>query len=370
MKIIITKENLIKSLQKVIGVVEKRQTMPILSHVLFRKNNNTFEVVASDLEVQLSSSISLEDGSDFTDDVTIPGRKLFDIGKGLPDESVLEINLEEESKIQIKSKKSKFILSALDARTFPIMDTADEGSIPFSFKSKNFKDIIGKTSFAMAQQDVRYYLNGLFLNISQEEIFGVATDGHRLAKAGAVVKTGISLSSANAIIPRKGIIEIDKQLVDEDEIKAVLSKNHLQITNNNSQAITKLIDGKFPDYTRVIPSDADKIVMVDCKSFKEALIRVSILSNDRFRGVRLNFLENEIGVSANNPEKEEASDDIKSTYSGEPLEVGFNVNYLIDVLNVIKTKNVQISLKDANSSALLMPENDSSSSYVVMPLRL
>ena len=370
MKIIITKENLIKSLQKVIGVVEKRQTMPILSHVLFRKNNNTFEVVASDLEVQLSSSISLEDGSDFTDDVTIPGRKLFDIGKGLPDESVLEINLEEESKIQIKSKKSKFILSALDARTFPIMDTADEGSIPFSFKSKNFKDIIGKTSFAMAQQDVRYYLNGLFLNISQEEIFGVATDGHRLAKAGAVVKTGISLSSANAIIPRKGIIEIDKQLVDEDEVKAVLSKNHLQITNNNSQAITKLIDGKFPDYTRVIPSDTDKIVMVDCKSFKEALIRVSILSNDRFRGVRLNFLENEIGVSANNPEKEEASDDIKSTYSGEPLEVGFNVNYLIDVLNVIKTKNVQISLKDANSSALLMPENDSSSSYVVMPLRL
>ncbi|MDA9181101.1 DNA polymerase III subunit beta [Gammaproteobacteria bacterium] len=370
MKIIITKENLIKSLQKVIGVVEKRQTMPILSHVLFRKNNNTFEVVASDLEVQLSSSISLEDGSDFTDDVTIPGRKLFDIGKGLPDESVLEINLGEESKIQIKSKKSKFILSALDARTFPIMDTADEGSIPFSFKSKNFKDIIGKTSFAMAQQDVRYYLNGLFLNISQEEIFGVATDGHRLAKAGAVVKTGISLSSANAIIPRKGIIEIDKQLVDEDEIKAVLSKNHLQITNNNSQAITKLIDGKFPDYTRVIPSDTDKIVMVDCKSFKEALIRVSILSNDRFRGVRLNFLENEIGVSANNPEKEEASDDIKSTYSGEPLEVGFNVNYLIDVLNVIKTKNVQISLKDANSSALLMPENDSSSSYVVMPLRL
>ena len=378
MKIIITKENLIKSLQKVIGVVEKRQTMPILSHVLFRKNDNIFEVVASDLEVQLSSSVSLEDGSDFTDDVTIPGRKLFDIGKGLPDESVLEINLEEESKIQIRSKKSKFILSALDAKTFPIMDTTDEDSNVFSFKSQDLKDIIGKTSFAMAQQDVRYYLNGLFLNISQEGIFGVATDGHRLAKAGAVIETGetgtSSLSddspSVNAIIPRKGIIEIDKQLADEDEIKAVLSKNHLQITNNHSQAITKLIDGKFPDYNRVIPSDTDKIVMVDCKSFKEALIRVSILSNDRFRGVRLNFLENEIGVSANNPEKEEASDDIKSTYNGEPLEVGFNVNYLIDVLNVIKTKNVQISLKDANSSALLMPENDSSSSYVVMPLRL
>lgn len=370
MKIIITKENLIKSLQKVIGVVEKRQTMPILSHVLFRKNNDTCEVVASDLEVQLSSLVSLEAGSDFTSDVTIPGRKLFDIGKGLPDESILEINLENESKIQIKSKKSKFILSALDARTFPIMDTGDENSIPFSFQSQNLKDIIGKTSFAMAQQDVRYYLNGLYLNISQEEIFGVATDGHRLAKAGAAFKTGISLPSANAIVPRKGIIEIDKQLVEEEDIEAILSKNHLQVKNSYSQAISKLIDGKFPDYTRVIPLDTDKIVMVDCKSFKEALIRVSILSNDRFRGVRLNFIENEIGVSANNPEKEEASDDIKATYNGEPIEVGFNVNYLIDVLNVIKTKNVQISLKDANSSALLTPENDSSSSYVVMPLRL
>ena len=370
MKIIITKENLIKSLQKVIGVVEKRQTMPILSHVLFRTTNDKCEVVASDLEVQLSCAVSLEEGSDFSNDVTIPGRKLFDIGKGLPDESILEINLEEESKIQIKSKKSKFILSALDARTFPIMDTTDENSISFSFESQNFKEIIGKTAFAMAQQDVRYYLNGLFLNISQEEIFGVATDGHRLAKAGTVFQTGISLPSANAIIPRKGIIEIDKQLVDKENIKAVLSKNHLQITSDDSQAISKLIDGKFPDYNRVIPSDTDKKVIVDCKSFKEALIRVSILSNDRFRGVRLNFLENEIGVSANNPEKEEASDDIKATYSGEPLELGFNVNYLIDVLNVIKTKNVQISLKDANSSALLMPENDNSSSYVVMPLRL
>ena len=370
MKIIITKENLIKSLQKVIGVVEKRQTMPILSHILFRKKDDICEVVASDLEVQLSCDVVLESGSDLAKNITIPGRKLFDIGKGLPDESVLEINFEEDSKIEIKSNKSKFILAALDAKTFPLMDTTDDGSLSFSFVSQDLKDIIGKTSFAMAQQDVRYYLNGLYLNVTQEEIFGVATDGHRLAKAGAIVKTSISQSTANAIIPRKGIIEIDKQLAEDQGIKAVLSKNHLQISNGSSQAISKLIDGNFPDYTKVIPTDADKTVIVDCRTFKEALIRVSILSNDRFRGVRLSFLENEIGVSANNPEKEEASDDIKSTYTGEPMEVGFNVNYLIDVLNVIKTKNVQISLKDANSSALLMPENDSSSCYVVMPLRL
>ena len=201
-------------------------------------------------------------------------------------------------------------------------------------------------------------------------MFGVATDGHRLAKSG--VETSFNLQeSISAIIPRKGIIEIDKQLEDEnEELKVIVSKNHIQFSNKNSQAVSKLIDGKFPDYEKVIPADADKLVTVDCKTLKEALIRVSILSNDRFRGVRLNFAENEIKVSANNPEKEEASDDIKANYNGEPIEVGFNVNYLIDVLNVIKTKKVQILLKDSNSSALMSPENDNSSSYVVMPLRL
>ena len=370
MKIIITKENLIKALQKIIGVVEKRQTMPILSHILFRKKEDGFEVVASDLEVQLSASLALENGSDFTENITIPGRKLFDIGKGLPDEAILEIDKIEEGKLQIRSKKSKFILSALDAATFPLMDTVDENNLDFTIKSSDFKQIVNKTAFAMAQQDVRYYLNGLYFNISNKEFFGVATDGHRLAKSGVETEF-IMQESVNAIIPRKGVVEIDKQLEDvEENLNATISKNHLQISNKNTQAISKLIDGKFPDYEKVIPADANMKVIVDCKSLKEALIRVSILSNDRFRGVRLNFDNNEIKVSANNPEKEEASDDIKATYSGDPLEVGFNVNYLIDVLNVIKTKNVQILLKDNNSSALLTPENDNSSSYVVMPLRL
>jgi DNA polymerase-3 subunit beta len=370
MKLIITKENLIKALQKIIGVVEKRQTMPILSHVLFRKINNEYEVVASDLEVQITSSIMLESGSDVQHDFTIPGRKLFDIGKGLPDESVLEIENTEDGKLQIKSKRSKFILSALDAKTFPLMDINDENKYELVTKSSVLKEIIGKISFAMAQQDVRYYLNGLFLNFYKDEIFGVATDGHRLAKAGVEFSNNVD-EPINAIVPRKGVIEIDKQLEEEDQdIKIIISKNHMQVTSSFSEAVTKLIDGKFPDYERVIPSSPDKLINVECKVFKEALMRVSILSNDRFRGVRLNFLENEIKVSANNPEKEEASDDIKSQYIGEPLEVGFNVNYLIDVLNTIKTKNVQIALKDANSSALITPENDSTASYVIMPLRL
>ncbi|MAD58795.1 MAG: DNA polymerase III subunit beta [Flammeovirgaceae bacterium] len=370
MKLIITKENLIKALQKIIGVVEKRQTMPILSHILFRKKEDSCEVVASDLEVQLSADMQIENGSDFSENITIPGRKLFDIGKGLPDEAVIEIEKVEEGKLKIKSKRSKFILSALDAKTFPLMETKDDSQTELVIKSNNIKDIVGKSSFAMAQQDVRYYLNGLYLFISGKEIFGVATDGHRLAKSG--VEASFDLQEPiSAIIPRKGVIEIDKQLENEgEELKVIISKNHIQISNKTSQAISKLIDGKFPDYEKVIPADADKLVTVDCKTLKEALIRVSILSNDRFRGVRLNFVENEIKVSANNPEKEEASDDIKASFSGEPVEVGFNVNYLIDVLNVIKTKKVQILLKDSSSSALLSPENDNLSSYVVMPLRL
>ena len=369
MKLIITKENLIKALQKVIGVVEKRQSMPILSHVLIKKDNEDYRVIASDLEVQLSSKVEFEEAIDFSEDITIPGRKLFDIGKGLPDEALIEIEKKDEGKLQIESKKSKFTLSALDAKTFPMMENQDENSMEFTLDSSDLKEVFGKTAFAMAQQDVRYYLNGLFIKISNKELYGVATDGHRLAKAGSSLKSETE-GEVSVIIPRKGVIEIDKQIDEEKKLKITASKNHMQVDSGDAMAITKLIDGKFPDYEKVIPKDASKLITVDCKTFKEALTRVSILSNDRFRGVRLHFQNGEIKVSANNPEKEEASDDIKAEYTGDPMEVGFNVNYLLDVINAIRTKNLQIQLKDSNSSALLTPENDPDASYVVMPLRL
>ena len=369
MKLIITKDNLLKALQKIIGVVEKRQSMPILSHILVRKIDGEFEVVASDLEVQLSSKIKFDNEENFTEDITIPGRKLFDIGKGLPDDAIIEIEKKDEGKLQIESKKSKFTLSALDAKTFPMMENQDETSTELSVNSSDIKNVINKTSFAMAQQDVRYYLNGLFIKVTDKDLIGVATDGHRLAKAGALLEMA-SDRELSAIVPRKGVIEIDKQIEEDKKLRIVVSKNHMQVDSGDATAITKLIDGKFPDYEKVIPQDSDKMITVDCKTFKEALVRVSILSNDRFRGVRLNFQDNEIKVSANNPEKEEASDDIKADYKGESVEVGFNVNYLLDVIGAIKTKKLQIQLKDSNSSALLTPENDPAASYVVMPLRL
>jgi DNA polymerase-3 subunit beta len=250
------------------------------------------------------------------------------------------------------------------------MDIGDDECQTFSIKSNDLKDVVEKTSFAMAQQDVRYYLNGLFFGLSKSGVLGVATDGHRLAKTEIKSETNIE-ESTSVIIPRKGISEIIKQIEGENIVMSgVISKNHLKITGGQTEAITKLVDGKFPDYEKVIPENANKKVVIDSKDLREALSRVSILSNDRFRGVRLNFNNNELRVSANNPEKEEASDDIKANYAGEEIEVGFNVNYLLDVLSVVKTKNVQIFLKDSNSSALLMPENDDTSNYVVMPLRL
>ncbi len=370
MKLIITKENLIKALQKIIGVVEKKQAMPILSHVLFIKNPSGFEVVASDLEVQLSSSIKIDEEQDFNENIVIPGRKLFDIAKGLPEGSLLEIERKEAGKIQIKSAKSKFLLVTLDAKGFPLMDVDSESNVNFLINTSVLKDIINKTAFAMAQQDIRYYLNGLFISINKKEMLGVATDGHRLAKTKGDIK-GDSEKLINAIIPRKGVNEIDKQLQDEDDETDIrISKNHILVISKDSRAISKLVDGTFPDFEKVISVSTDKKAVVDVKVFKEALSRVSILSNDRFRGIKLNFEENEIKISANNPEKEEASDDIKAEYLGGSLEVGFNVNYLVDILNVIKTKNVEILLKDANSSAILKPENDNVSCYVVMPLRL
>ena len=370
MKLIITKENLIKALKKIIGAVDNKPTIPILNHILFRVNDNQCVVIASDLEVQLSSKIILEKESELKENITIPGKKLYDIGNGLPNDAILEIEKIEEGKLQIKSRKSRFVLSALDAKTFPLMEVSDDECQNFSIKSNELKEVVEKTSFAMAQQDVRYYLNGLFFGLSKSAVFGVATDGHRLAKTEIKAETNIQ-ESTSVIIPRKGISEIIKQIEDENIVMSgVISKNHLKISGNNTEAITKLVDGKFPDYEKVIPTNSDKRIVLDSKEFKEALARVSILSNDRFKGVRLSFSNNELKVSANNPEKEEASDYIKAIYDGEEIEVGFNVNYLLDVLGVIKTKNVQIFLKDSSSSALLMPENDDTSNYVVMPLRL
>ena len=242
-------------------------------------------------------------------------------------------------------------------------------------KENNFKSRIdGKLqeeSLRDGCNNYIYYLRYFEAVLSNDKkiLYGVATDGHRLAKAGSSIKATIE-DDVSVIIPRKGVLEIDKQIDENKELKITVSKNHIQVNSGDALAITKLIDGKFPDYEKVIPKDTNKLILVDCKIFKEALTRVSILSNDRFRGVRLHFENGEIKVSANNPEKEEASDDIKADYSGDSMEVGFNVNYLLDVIGAIRTKNLQIQLKDSNSSALLTPENDPDSSYVVMPLRL
>lgn len=370
MKIIINREALLESLQKIIGVVERRQTMPILGYVLFRQTNNTYELVASDMEVQLVSPVEPESVESFEPNATFPGRKIYDICKGLPSNTKITINYDQSGKSVVSANKSKFTLASLDGGTFPIIDP-EESDCNFQVNNKSINEVIEKVAFAMAQQDVRFYLNGMFFNIADNEICGVATDGHRLAKASNATPTNVD-DNRNAIIPRKGVMEMQKHTdsSEEETISGKLSANYLTLSSNHIEMTTKLIEGKFPSYEKVIPSDCDKTVKISVKDLKESLSRVSILSNDRFRGVRLLFESNTVKISAHNPEKEEAQEELDCLYDGPSIEVGFNVAYLLDVLNVVRTEMAEINLKDSNSSALLTPENDQNSSYVIMPMRL
>ena len=373
MKLIITRENILTTLKAVIGVVERRQAAPITSHILFSQENNDYKFTASDMEVQLVAKLKPSSIEEFSGSITFPGKKLYDICNGLPAESEITITNTGEGKVTLSSNKSRFVLSTLDASAFPLIDVEEE-ALDFNMSKDTIKKIIDQTAFAMAQQDVRYYLNGLYLLITSKEICGVATDGHRLAKAEATQDISIA-EPKNAIIPRKGVLEIQKITElgikqEKSELKGRLTKNYLRLSSGDVEITTKLIEGKFPDYDKVIPSDCDKSVKVNAQKLKDSLNTVAVLSNDRFRGVRLNCSNNVIQISAHNPEKEEAQDEVACEYSGEQIEVGFNVSYFLDVLSVIKTENAQIHFKDSNSSALITPENDDSASYVIMPMRL
>ncbi len=369
MKLIITRENILITLKAVIGVVERRQAAPITSHILFSKENNEYKFTASDMEAQLVAKLQPDSIEEFSGSITFPGKKLYDICNGLPAKSEITITDTGGGKVTLSSNKSRFVLSTLDASTFPLIDVEEE-ALDFNVSKDTIKKIIDRTAFAMAQQDVRYYLNGLYFLITPKEICGVATDGHRLAKAEAAQDISIA-EPKNAIIPRKGVLEIQKITENEtDQLKGRLTKNYLRLSAGDVEITTKLIEGKFPDYDKVIPADCDKSVKVNAQKLKDSLNTVAVLSNDRFRGVRLNCSNNVIQISAHNPEKEEAQDEVPCEYSGEQIEVGFNVSYFLDVLSVIKTENAQIHFKDSNSSALITPENDDSASYVIMPMRL
>lgn len=367
MKFTISRENFLQPLQLVAGAVERRHTLPILSNVLIKVSEGTLWLTGTDLEVELISNVALS--GDFEEgEVTVPAKKLLDICKGFTDNSEILFNLD-GSKAILKAGRGKYSLSTLPAAEYPNLEDW-QGEVEFEISQANLKRLIDSTHFSMAQQDVRYYLNGMSFETEPNIIRTVATDGHRLALCRIAYESG-NLPERQVIVPRKGVMEISRLIEDEDKpLKVQIGSNHIRIFSTEFIFTSKLVDGRFPDYRRVLPKEGDKTVLSSKETLKQAFSRVSILSNEKFRGVRLNLASGELKLTANNPEQEEAEEVVDVDYQGDNLEIGFNVAYLIDVLNALSSEKVKLTMSDSNSSALIEDAADDSALYVIMPMRL
>ena len=368
MKFTISREALLKPLNLVAGVVERRQTLPILANVLLVLEGDRLALTGTDLEVELVGRVQLKQaGAD--GEVTVPARKLVDICKSLPEGSEIEFSAQ-DNKVKVKSGRSRFTLSTLPAREFPNVEDS-MGTHQFALQQGQLRRLIDRTAFAMAQQDVRYYLNGMLWELKGQQLRVVATDGHRLAMCTLPEKISVT-DDTQVILPRKGVLELARLLLDDEaDIAIVIGSNHIRATTENFTFTSKLVDGKFPDYQRVLPRSPDKIVLGARLELRQAFTRTAILSNEKYRGVRLKVTTNSLDIVANNPEQEEAEETVPVEYQGDSLEVGFNVSYLLDVLGVLSGEQIKLSLSDPNSSALLEESDDNGDSlYVVMPMRL
>jgi len=366
MKFQIEKESLLNPLQQIIGAVEKRQTMPALSNVLLRASDNLLTLTATDLEIELVSQVSMS--IDEPGDITVPARKLLDICKSLPAEAMITFSVKEQ-KVLVQSGRSRFTLASLPASDFPSLDEISS-VFEFELSQQTLHELIDKTSFAMAQQDVRYYLNGLLLEVSNNLIRAVATDGHRLSYCEKVLEAELA-DIKQVIVPRKGILELVR-LLDNTEapVKISLGSNHIRLEFDSLKLTSKLIDGRFPDYNRVMPDEGGNILIADRDQLRQSLVRASILSNEKYRGIRMILDKNLMRLEAQNPDHEEADVELEIDYKGDDIEIGFNVNYMLDVLNVTSSDMVQAALRDSNSSFLLTFPDQTDCKYVIMPMRL
>jgi DNA polymerase-3 subunit beta len=350
----------------VAGVVERRQTLPILSNIMLRYNGKELVLTGTDLEVEISTQISCKDG--VSGEMTVPARKLHDICRALPNDASIDIGLEKE-KALIKSGKSRFRLLTMPATEFPAIETA-QWDTKIVLPQNRLRWLLEKTMFCMAQQDVRYYLNGLLFEVSGQLLRAVATDGHRLSLAEVDISNSIN-TEKNVILPRKGVQEMIRFLEDSDtEVELQIGANHMQATLKGITFTSKLIDGRFPDYNRVIPSTQSKRLKVQRASFRETLNRAAILSNEKYRGVRFGLGHGLMTITAHNPEQEEAQEEVAVDYSGENMEIGFNVNYISEAVGALDNNEIEFCLNDPNSSCLLRVPGNTKHLYVVMPMRL
>lgn len=366
MKFTIPRSQLLKPLQQVSGALGSRSTLPILSNLLLEVTQDHLLITATDLEVELVCKLELnadcEAGS-----VTVPSRKFVDICRGLPDSAEISVELTGD-RLMMKSGRSRFSLATLPANDFPNIEDWQSDS-NFSLPQSELRRLIEKTQFSMANQDVRYYLNGMLFEIENDKLRSVATDGHRMS----VAETSIAepLEAKQVIVPRKGVLELMKLLEQPDEqVEIQIGQSNIRANVNQFTFTSKLVDGRFPDYRRVMPQTTTKTLVADCDVLRQSFSRAAILSNEKFRGVRVNLDGNLMRITANNPEQEEAEEVLDVEFEGEALEIGFNVSYVLDVLNTLKCESVRFSMSDANASALIENTQDDSAMYVVMPIRL
>ena len=366
MNIKIDRELLLRPLGTVSGIVEKRHALPILSNLLLEGNQGKLTFTATDLEMQISTHIKTEIADDFQ--ITISAKKLFDITRALPDESKMDIQIE-ESKVLVKAKKSRFNLQTLPPKDYPVMKKEEKDTVDLKLSQKEFKTLLKQVDFAMAQQDIRYYLNGLLIEVKDNNINIVGTDGHRLSFTSLKLKN--PTHPAQVIVPRKTIVELTKLLNDtEDQLEISFTKNQVNFKFNEIDLITKVIDGKFPDYSRVIPQGHNNVFNVDRSLLLDSMLRASILSNDKYRGIRMVLEEGNLKLVSNNSEQEQAEEELEINYKGEKIDIGFNVTYLIDVLTNIQSDKLTIAFNDSSSSCLVTIPDNEKYKYVVMPMRI
>ncbi|GLP97674.1 DNA polymerase III subunit beta [Paraferrimonas sedimenticola] len=366
MKFTINRDSLLKPIQLVSGAVERRHNLPILSNILVEVSTDQLKLTGTDLEVELVGHASLE-GDVVEGRTTVPAKKFLDIIRSLPDNAEVKVE-QQENRLLIRCGRSRFSLATLPAEEYPNVDDWNP-SIEFTITQGTLKSLIDATQFSMANQDVRYYLNGLLLETEGNTLRAVATDGHRLALSYRLIEA--SLPEKQVIVPRKGVIELSRLFESEDaSIHIAIGENSIRAVTEQATLTSKLVDGRFPDYRRVLPKGGDKVVVADREWLRQCLLRASILSNEKFRGVRVQLESDILKITANNPEQEEAEEIMDVDYQNTDLEIGFNVSYLLDVMNSLPSKDVRITLIDGNSSALIENHDQEDSMYVVMPMRL
>ncbi|MEN9807660.1 MAG: hypothetical protein RL756_2180 [Pseudomonadota bacterium] len=368
MKFTVSRQLLLKPLQLVAGVVERRNTLPVLANVLVETTDSGIRLTGTDLEVSVVAKVHgaeiAREGS-----ATVPARKLADICRSLPDDALVSIELEDQRAV-VRSGRSRYALATLPVSDFPSIREEGKEEVRVTLDAKLLARLIAQVGFSMAQQDVRYFLNGMLLELTPTHTRVVATDGHRLAMA-TVPQAGGTAAKSQAIIPRKGVLEIARLLGDADgDMRLVLGQSQLALDTGDFELITKLIDGRFPDYEKVVPKHDGAILKADRGALRLACQRASILSNEKYRGVRLLVEPEQLTIQANNPEQEEALEVVQVEFGGQAMEIGFNVSYLQEVLGALETEEIQMSMADANSSAVIRGVGNEEALYVVMPMRL